>query len=158
MANSALDLSDLYTTRWEILMEALVESRSLELFRARGVDVKTIFPGIKSKRNGGYFQVDLLLEDETKIIVFVVRTTLTVEDVREFLDDLDIFLDFLPKYKGYTIYGAAAGVHIAEQSDRFAYKSGLFVLGLGAEGLVRIQNDAKFQPRDFRRELDNSET
>ena len=120
--------------------------------------MKTIFPGIKSKQNGGYFQVDLLLEDETKIIVFVVKTTLMVEDVREFLDDLDIFLDFLPKYKGYTIYGAVAGVHIAEQSDRFAYKSGLFVLGLGAEGLVRIQNDAKFQPRDFRRELDNSET
>ena len=151
MANSALDLSDLYTTRWEILMEALVESRSLELFRARGVDVKTIFPGIKSKRNGGYFQVDLLLEDETKIIVFVVRTTLMVEDVREFLDDLDIFLDFFPKYKGYTIYGAVASVHIAGKADRFAYKSGLFVLGLGAEGLVRIQNDAKFQPRDFRR-------
>ena len=94
----------------------------------------------------------------TQIIVVEVKTTLTVDDVREFLEALDSFLDFFPRYKGCTIYGAVAGVHIAEKADRFAYKSGLFVLGLGKEGLVRIQNDDKFKPRDFRRELENSQT
>ena len=150
-------LGNLYTTQWGRLMEALVEPGSVELFQTRGVDVKTVAPRVKSKRNGANFEVDLLLEDETQIIVVEVKTTLTVDDVREFLEALDIFLDFFPRYKGYTIYGAVAGLHIAEKADRFAYKSGLFVLNLGKEGLVRIQNDEKFKPRDFRRELENSE-
>ena len=151
-------LTNLHTTQWGRLMEALVEPGSVELFRARGVDVKTVAPRLKSKRNGSNFEVDLLLEDENQIIVVEVKTTLTVEDVREFLDALDIFLDFFPKYEGYTIYGAVAYVHITGKADRFAYKSGLFVLGLGKEGLVRIQNDEKFKPRNFRRKLDDSDT
>jgi hypothetical protein len=151
-------LSNLYTTQWGRLMEALIEPGSVELFRARGVDVKTVAPRVKSQRNGRNFEVDLLLEDETQIIVVEVKTTLTVDDVREFLNALDSFLDFFPRYEGYTIYGAVAGVHVAEQADRFAYKSGLFVLGLGTEGLTRIENDEKFKPLDFRRALDNGET
>lgn len=148
-------LSNLYTTQWGRLMEALIEPGSVELFRTRGVDVRTVAPRVKSQRNGRNFEVDLLLEDETQIIVVEVKTTLTVEDVREFLNALETFLDFFPRYEGYTIYGAVAGVNVAEQSDRFAYRSGLFVLGLGKEGLIRIQNDDKFEPRDFRRDSQN---
>lgn len=69
--------------------------------------------------------------------------------MRDFLETLDTFLDFFPEYQGYTIYGAVAGVKINRGVSEFAYRSGLFVLGVGSEGLVRMLNDMKFDPRDF---------
>ena len=41
------------------------------------------------------------------------------------------------------------GLEFAADADRYAYRQGLFVLGLTGEGLVQIQNSDQFQPTDF---------
>lgn len=147
------ELSTLFTGQWGRLIEALVEPGSVELFRNRGVNVTTVAPRVKSKRNGGFFEIDLLLENDDAIVIIEVKSTLRVQDVREFADEkLNTFFDFFPKYKGYEVYGAVAGVQINEGVEQFAYNSGLFVLGMGQEGLVRMLNDIEFEPRNFRRD------
>ena len=147
------DLSTLFTGQWGRLIEALVEPGSVGLFQKRGVNVKTVASRVKSKRNGSHFEIDLLLENDDEIVVIEVKPTLRVEDVREFADEkLNTFFDFFPKYKGYEVYGAVAGVQINEGVEQFAYNCGLFVLGMGQEGLVRMLNDMEFEPRNFRRD------
>lgn len=47
------------------------------------------------------------------------------------------------------VYGGLAGLEFAEGADRYAYRRGLFVLGLIGEGIVQIHNDIKFAPYDF---------
>jgi hypothetical protein len=52
-----------------------------------------------------------------------------------------------------------AGIRIEEESDRYAYRKGLFVLtlsplikgvrGLSGEGMVVILNDEKFKPKEW---------
>jgi hypothetical protein len=72
-----------------------------------------------------------------------------VSDVNDFLADLSRFLDFFPRYRSYRVYAGVAALSMDEEADRFAYRQGLFMLGLSGEGVVQFKNDPKFQPRDF---------
>jgi hypothetical protein len=53
------------------------------------------------------------------------------------------------RYKGMSIYGAVAGIHIDEDADKFAYRQGLFVLTASGEGLISMLNPPDFKPKDF---------
>jgi NADH:ubiquinone oxidoreductase subunit 2 (subunit N) len=112
------------------------------------LDYATVFAGV-DKVNGQTMEIDMLLENGSEIVVVEVKSTLRVNNVREFLVDLDQFLDFFPQHRDKTIYGAVAGLNIEESADRFAYRNGLFVLSVTGDGLVKILNNEQFQPTDF---------
>jgi hypothetical protein len=42
-----------------------------------------------------------------------------------------------------------AGLEVGADVARYAVRRGLFVLRITGEGLLQIENDAAFQPRDF---------
>lgn len=142
-------LEGLFGIQWGKMMEALVAPNALDLFRARGIDVHYIFPRVKVQHKGDTREFDLILENDDEVVVVEVKSTLRVEDVIDFLDDLAHFFDYFPRYQGCHVYGAVAGLDIVEEADRYAYKRGLFVLAVSGEGLVSIRNDERFQPRDF---------
>ena len=79
-------------------------------------------------------EIDLLLTNDREAEVVEVKTTLRVEDVREFLVDLTEFTFFFPRYAGVgvKIYGAVAGLRVEEASRR---RSGQVRL---QAGLVRL--------------------
>ena len=145
------ELKNLFTNQWGRLIEALVEPGIITLFQQRGINVKKRKPRAQGKRKGKHMEIDLILKNKTeKVAVIVeVKTTLRSEDVAKFLNKFDAFLDYFPKYKGYTIYGAVAGIQIDKTVSIFAYRQGLFVLGLGNEGLIRMLNDENFKPTIF---------
>ena len=146
------ELTNLFTGQWGKLIEALIKPGSLKLFQDRGINVQKRKTRMAERLNGGrHMEIDILLKNKVEKIAVVieVKTTLQISDVNDFIKKFDTFLDFFPKYKGYTIHGAVAGVQIDEGIDKYAYRNGLFVLGLGREGLVRMLNDDKFDPRVF---------
>jgi len=100
------------------------------------------------RRGGEELEIDLLLVNSDALVV-VVKSTLRVDDVRKFLEDLKRFPEFFPEYRGYRRFGAVAALGINESADRYAYRQGLFVLTLGREGLVTLRNDDAFRPLDF---------
>lgn len=142
-------LAGLFTSQWGKMLEALVEPNALRLFWERGIQVKHIFPRAKSQLNGRTLELDLLLENSDEVVVIEVKSTLRVADVKDFLVDLDEFLDFFPRYRTYRVYAGVAGMDIVEDADRYAYRQGLFVLGMVGDGVVQIKNDANFRPKDF---------
>jgi len=143
------ELASLFTGQWGKLIEALVKPSALKLFQKRGVDVTETYQRVESTREGKQMEIDLLLTNDQEAVVVEVKTTLRVEDVRAFLDDLSEFTFFFPRYKGLKIYGAVAGIQIEEEADKFAYRQGLFVLAGSGEGLVRILNRPEFKPKNF---------
>ena len=146
------ELTNLFTGQWGKLIEALIKPGSLKLFQDRGINVQKRKTRMAERLNGGrHMEIDILLKNKVEKIAVVieVKTTLQISDVNDFIKKFDTFLDFFPKYKGYTLHGAVAGVQIDEGVDKYAYRNGLFVLGLGREGLVRMLNDDKFDPRVF---------
>lgn len=142
-------LEGLFGTQWGRLMEALVQSNVLKLFQARGHQVHRLHQRSKAQRNGDTMEIDLILEDNSEVIVGEVKSVLKIEDVNAFLADLAEFTDFFPLYQGYQIYGAVAGLEVPADVARYAYRRGLFVLAVTGEGMVTIQNDDKFRPHDF---------
>ena len=145
------ELKNLFTNQWGRLIEALVEPGIITLFQQRGINVKKRQPRAQGKRKGKHMEIDLILKNKAeKVAVIVeVKTTLKSEDVAKFLNKFDAFLDYFPKYEGYTIYGAVAGIQIDKTVSIFAYRQGLFILGLGNEGLIRMLNDENFKPTVF---------
>ena len=145
------ELKNLFTNQWGRLIEALVEPGIITLFQQRDINVKKRKPRAQGKRKGKHMEIDLILKNKAeKVAVIVeVKTTLRSEDVAKFLNKFDAFLDYFPKYEGYTIYGAVAGIQIDKTVSIFAYRQGLFVLGLGNEGLIRMLNDENFKPTIF---------
>jgi hypothetical protein len=142
-------LEGLFGAQWGRFMEALVQPNALHLFQERGIRVHYVYQRAKSQINGRTLELDLLLEDSREVVVVEVKSTLRVADVKDFLADLSQFLEFFPKYQGYQVYGAVAALEIIEEADRYAYRQGLFVLGVMGDGLAQIKNDANFKPKDF---------
>jgi len=146
------ELADLFTGQWGKLIEALIEPGVLQLFTERTIYVKQVYRRVESFLYGRKMEIDLLLTSDKEIVAIEVKTTLKVEYVRNFLDDLAEFLDFFPRFTDCRIYGAVAAVSIEEEADKFAYRHGLFVLKAGKEGIIQILNDLKFKPKNFGKE------
>lgn len=142
-------LEGLFGSQWGKLIEALVQPNVLQLFQERGHQVHRLHQRSKAQRNGDTMEIDLILENGTEVIVGEVKSTLGIEEINAFLVDLAAFTAFFPLYRDYQIYGAVAGLEVPTEVARYAYRRGLFVLAVTGEGFVTIQNDTKFQPRNF---------
>jgi len=139
----------LFGIQWGRMLEALVSPAALQLFRERGIDVHYTYRRLKSRTNGRSMELDIVLENDDEVVVIEVKSLVRVQDVDDLIDDLAQVLSFFTKYGGRQIYGGIAGLEFAEGADRYAYRRGLFVLGLTGDGMVQIQNDAAFTPYDF---------
>ena len=137
---------DSLTSRWGRFVEELVEPSVLELFQAKGIDVKEIYPRARVKRQGIAMEIDILAVDETELVLVECKSRLSKDDVDEFLEKLSRFKEAFPHYKNYQAYGAVAGIEINEGIDRYAYRQGLFVIKT-AGNMVKIVNNDNFQPK-----------
>lgn len=136
-------------TQWNRLIEALVESDTIRQFQERGIKVRYTHQQVKAKLDGRIMELAPLLEGDDGVVVFRAESHMQVEYVDDFLQQMDDFLEFFPRYRGYRIYGGVAGLGVEDNVARYAYRKGLFVLTVGGEGLARILNDESFRPRDF---------
>ena len=142
-------LEGIFTGQWGKLVEALVTPSALRLFQERGVKVTETSRRVERVRDGLQMEIDILLSNTQEAVVIEVKTTLKVEDVREFLEQLERFTFFFPRYKGMSIYGGVAAIHIEEDADKFACRQGLFVLTGSGEGLITMLNSPDFKPKDW---------
>ena len=139
----------LFIGQWGKLMEALFEPGAAALFHKLGIKVDDAAMRYRRRLVGETMEVDILLENGVEVVAIEVKSTLRTKHVLQWRENLPRFTEFSPEHRGYRIYGAVAALRVEENADRFAYKNGMFVLRMGKEGLVRISNDARFQPRDF---------
>jgi hypothetical protein len=133
------------TTRWGRFVEELVEPAILQLFQAKGIDVKEVYPRARVKRQGIAMEIDILAVDDTELVIVECKSRLSKDDVDEFIEKLTRFKIAFPHYENYQAYGAVAGIEINEGIDRYAYKKGLFVIKPSGDS-VTILNDENFQP------------
>lgn len=136
---------DALTTRWGRFVEGLVEPAVLRLFQGRGIDVKEVYQRAQTKRQGVAMEIDILVVDDTELVLVECKSRLSKDDVDEFIEKLNRFKVSFPHYQSYRAYGAVAGIEINEGIDRYAYRQGLFVIKPSGES-VAIINDKNFQP------------
>jgi len=131
---------------WGRFVEDLVAPACEGLFVERGIPVDQVSQRVKRRRQGDTLEIDVLVVNQGHVLAVEVKSSLSVEDVKKFLVDLDKFRDFFPEYAQMQIYGAVAGIGIESEAYRYAYRQGLFVLAQKGDS-VAILNDAEFMPR-----------
>jgi len=135
--------------RWGDFVEGLVAPACENLFAERGIPIHTVSRQVKSKLPGGrHMEIDMLVVNTDAVALVEVKSTLTVEDVRDHLARLAEFKDFFPVYADRRVFGAVAGIVISENADRFAMNNGLFVMVQSGESM-RTANEPEFQPRSW---------
>jgi len=143
------ELANLFTTQWGKLIESLVEPSCVKLFQERGVPIEQSFQNVKAKRGRKEMECDIVLVNSDELVVVEVKTTFRPGYVDEFTEKLARFKSFFPQYHDYKILGAVASLKYEGQSDKYAYRNGLFVLRSTGEGIIKILNDKKFVPKGF---------
>jgi hypothetical protein len=136
------------TGKWSQFVEGLVAPAAVKLFRERGIEVKRIFQRVKAERNGDRMEIDILAVNTEFAVLIEAKSTLGTDDVNEHIERLAKFKSLFPEYASHKVLGAVAGIVIDKDSDRYAYKSGLFVIAQSGE-TVKILNDIKFKPKSW---------
>jgi len=134
------------TGKWSRFVEGLIAPAVERLFKERGITVDKIFQRVKTRRNGDEIEVDILAIDGEYAVLIEAKSTLKIDDVKEYLERLERFKSFFPEYTERKVVGAVGGIVMEEDSDKYAYRNGLFVIGESGDAAV-ILNDKYFQPR-----------
>ena len=132
--------------QWGLFVENQVAPACERVFSERGIPVQMVSQRVKKRRGGDILEIDVLVVNDGHVVLVEVKASLSVGDVREFLDDLRQFHDFFPEYADWQVHGAVAGMRIEDGADRYAYRQGLFVLAQTGD-TVKILNDIAFQPK-----------
>jgi hypothetical protein len=127
-------------------VEWQVRPAAVRLFQERGIDVHELHTEVSVKRPQGGLEIDLLVVNETEVILIEVKSKLTQKDVDEHLERLAKFKEFMPRYGDANALGAVAAMVVTDEVANYAYRRGLFVLAQSGESVI-ILNDTQFQPQ-----------
>jgi len=134
--------------KWGRFVENMVAPACETLFISRGIAVHRVSQRVKQKLAHKTLEIDVLVTNENKVLAVEVKSSLGVDDIKEFIQDLAEFKEFFPEYSQKQLYGAVAGIEIEKGADKYAYKQGLFVLTQSGE-TVKILNGDNFQPKEW---------
>jgi hypothetical protein len=131
---------------WGHFLQDLVAPACERLFLERGMPIVQVSQRNKRRRQGHTLEIDVLVVNQGHVLAVEVKSSLSVDDVKDFIADLDRFTSFFPEYTGRQLYGAVAGIGIESGADRYAYRQGLFVMTQSGDS-VTLLNDQHFQPK-----------
>ena len=126
-------------------IEEMVKPAAVRLFRQRGIEVHEVSRNIISERGGDSIEIDLLVVNDSEMIVIECKSKLSVEDVNDHLKRLGKVKKLMPKYADMHVMGAVAAMVLQKNVAQYAYRQGLFVLAQSGD-TMEIRNDEKFQP------------
>ena len=138
----------LFETQWGKLMESLVEGDLVKILNEQGIKVITTYPNIKHRSEKDQYEYDIVVANGKEIVVVEVKTTLKVQHVKYFLEDLKKFPVRAPAFKDNIIYGAVAYLRAEEEATRYSEKQGLFVIRATGSS-ASIINEKGFKPKSF---------
>ena len=140
---------------WGRFVAEMVKPKIVEMFKERGIKIKTSLQNVEGFVNDQrHYEVDLLLINNEYAVAVEIKSSLSVDDVKEHLDRLNKIKTIPPErvnLSGVTVFGAVAAMLVEGDADKYAYRQGLFVLRQKGN-IVEIVNDDKFKPKEWKTE------
>ncbi len=138
----------LFNTQWGRLMESLVEGDLIAILNQQGIPIAHTTTHVKQRGRGDDYEYDIIAVNGEEVVVVEVKTTLRVQDVKDFLVNLDQFTTRMPYHKDKTIYGAVAWLRADAEADIYAERQGLFIIRATGSS-ASIVNREGFKPQVF---------
>jgi hypothetical protein len=129
-------------------VEWQVRPSAVRLFQDRGINVHELQSDVAVKREDGALEIDLLVVNETEVVLVEVKSKLTQRDVDEHLQRLEKFKQLIPRYKNMRALGAVAAMVVTDEVANYAYSQGLFVLTQSGDNMI-ILNTTDFKPKTW---------
>lgn len=127
-------------------VEEMVKPAVVRLFCERGIAVHHVYPRATATYEDDAMEIDLLVVNTTDAVLVEVKSELKLDDVKEHLDRLARFKKLFPDHRERRVMGAVAAMVVSDETARFAYRQGLFVLGQSGDTMT-LRNDAQFEPK-----------
>ena len=132
---------------------ALVEGSLVKILQARGIDIMQTHTRSEAQLRKpddsiAKREFDIIAANGTEVVAVEVKTTLKSKDVKYFIETLQDFKKYFPRYKTETIYGAMAYLRSEDKAHFFAEKEGLFVIRSTGNS-ASITNRKDFKPKVF---------
>jgi hypothetical protein len=129
-------------------VEWQVRPAVVRLFQERGLNVHEFHPSAEAQRGDEGIEIDLLVVNDTDVVLVEVKSKLSQQDVDDHLERLAKFKRLMPSYRDKKAFGAVAGIVVPNEVARYGYRKGLFVLAQSGETVI-ILNNKQFQPRTW---------
>jgi hypothetical protein len=136
------------TGKWGRFVEGMVVPGMTAMFETRGIRIGRLFQRVRVRKDGTETEIDILGISDEYAVPVEVKSTLSPDDVKEYIEKLKNFRSFFPEYADRKLVGAVAGIVMESGADKFACRQGLFVIAQKGEN-VAIINDIKFIPKEF---------
>ena len=142
-----------FNQRWGALVESLVEGNLVKVFQDCGIDITQTHTRSQSewRKPDGRVErreFDIIVANGTEVVIVEVKTTLTPKDVTVFLETLQDFKNYFPRYKSETIYGAVAYLASENKAHLLAEEEGLFLVRATGDS-ASLANKKDFKPKSF---------
>jgi hypothetical protein len=126
-------------------VEHLIAPAVVRLFRAQGIEVHAVYPGVSAKRNGEALEIDLLVVNDGALIGVECKSKLIEEHIDRHLARLEKLKRVLPLYRDHRVMGAVAGMVVTESVAEYAMARGLYVLCQNGDQ-VEVRHPSGFTP------------
>ena len=142
------ELNKLFIGQWGKLMEVLVDGDLVKLLQQKNIQVTQTTTNTKGTHKGKYWEFDIIAKNGEEVVIVEVKTTLSVQDVNDFIDKVKTITPHLSECKDKKVYGAMAYLKSNGSSHIYAEKQGLFVIrAVGSS--ASIVNTKSFKPKVF---------
>jgi hypothetical protein len=141
------EMGDLGNRLGEFVQE-MVKPAVVRLFRERGIEVHQVMRNIEAFDEENAIEIDLLVINRQQAIAVECKSRLSIEDINDHLNRLNLFKRMFSHYQDLKLMGAVAGMVVPDEAARYAYRKGLFVLAQNGDSIL-IRNDEKFVPMQW---------
>ena len=133
-------------SRWGKFVESLVNGALVDLLTDIGIEVTGTLQREKKLYNGKQYEIDAIAKNGKDLVAVEVKTSLSPQDVDDFIQVLKIFKEVFPEYSDKNLIGAVGFINEEGKSAIYAENKGLLVIkATGAS--ARIVNINSFKPK-----------
>ncbi len=145
------ELANRFTSQSGHIIEGLMEPSALRIFQDAGYDVDRCTKNYKIhiKATGQKAEYDVILLDNTVVIVVEVKINCTKTDVDDFIKHMIPFRELFPEAGSKEVLGAMAAINYERDADRYAHEQGLFVIRVSDSDLFSLDDPSKDMLRKF---------
>lgn len=140
------ELSTRFTSTTGHIIEGLMSSSAIKMYEDAGIKIDSLCKNFKrkSKSLNMAMEMDVVLFNDTQVIVEEVKASCDKKDVEKFFHNMENFKLLYDEYADKEVFGAVAAVNYEDGADTYARNLGLFV--------VRVSSDEIFSLDPFNME------
>ena len=131
------------------LVEALIQHSTINLFKEAGIQITHSSPNPERIYADKNMEFDLLLLNDTELVVLEAKVSLTKQKVYQFIKKIENFKLFFKEYASYSVLAGLAYITSKSDACELAEANGFYLLKLRNEEYMAFANTQQFSPTTY---------